>query len=219
MLATTSSSSNLSAYSTTSSSSSLNQEADSSGVGRSFDPRVVGYPYRLNLYAIPPPYELTVEEFEEFALDRLVVLKAIETAQLRNAFRAGSVAGGGGGGAASGASLATSASTGASNIVVLGPSSSINPALLKHIKDHLPLGRNALLKTGDYRVKELLQKQFHAERKKDHISHFILRLAFCSTPDLRRWFTKFEVELFKLRLEQEPDEQDGKPKIFMMEGI
>lgn len=29
------------------------------------------YPFRLNFYLKPPPMEITVEEFETFALDRL----------------------------------------------------------------------------------------------------------------------------------------------------
>lgn len=37
------------------------------------------------------------------------------------------------------------------------------------------------------------------ERKKDHYSHFILRLAFSSTEDLRRRFARLETMLFRLR--------------------
>lgn len=36
-------------------------------------------------------------------------------------------------------------------------------------------------------------------RRADHISHFILRLAYCRSEELRRWFLTHEVELFKLR--------------------
>lgn len=36
-------------------------------------------------------------------------------------------------------------------------------------------------------------------RRADHISHFILRLAFCRSEDLRRWFLSRELELFKLK--------------------
>lgn len=40
-------------------------------------------------------------------------------------------------------------------------------------------------------------------RRADHISHFILRLAYCRSEDLRRWFLNREMEWFKLKfLEQ-----------------
>ena len=39
------------------------------------------------------------------------------------------------------------------------------------------------------------------ERQKDHYSHFILRLAFSSTEDLRRRFARIETALFKLRFQ------------------
>lgn len=38
-----------------------------------------------------------------------------------------------------------------------------------------------------------------AQRQKDHYSHFILRLAFSSTEDLRRRFARVETMLFRLR--------------------
>lgn len=41
------------------------------------------------------------------------------------------------------------------------------------------------------------------ERQKDHYSHFILRLAFASTEDLRRRFSRVETMLFRLRLNDE----------------
>jgi DNA primase large subunit len=39
------------------------------------------------------------------------------------------------------------------------------------------------------------------ERQKDHYSHFILRLAFASTEDLRRRFARVETMLFRLRFQ------------------
>jgi DNA primase large subunit len=45
--------------------------------------------------------------------------------------------------------------------------------------------------------------KLHAERKKDHYSHFILRLAFSSTDDLRQRFARLEKELFRLRFQSD----------------
>lgn len=45
--------------------------------------------------------------------------------------------------------------------------------------------------------------QLSLQRQKDHYSHFILRLAFASTEDLRRRFTRVETILFRLRLAAE----------------
>lgn len=36
-------------------------------------------------------------------------------------------------------------------------------------------------------------------RKADHLSHFILRLAYCRSEELRRWYINRELEWFKLR--------------------
>jgi DNA primase large subunit len=41
---------------------------------------------------------------------------------------------------------------------------------------------------------------------KDYYSHFILRLAYCRSEDLRRWFLQNELELFKWRFVNNPPE-------------
>lgn len=41
------------------------------------------------------------------------------------------------------------------------------------------------------------------ERKRDHYSHWTLRLAFSGTADLRQRFARLETQLFKLRLQQD----------------
>lgn len=51
-----------------------------------------------------------------------------------------------------------------------------------------------------------MRKQQFEERKKDHVSHFILQLAFCQSVDLRAWFSKLETELFRIRLSEEDSE-------------
>jgi DNA primase large subunit len=43
------------------------------------------------------------------------------------------------------------------------------------------------------------RSKLNEERQKDHYSHFILRLAFSSTDDLRRRFSRVETTLFRLR--------------------
>lgn len=71
---------------------------------------------------------------------------------------------------------------------------------MKPIVDkHMPLAQNSSKSTT-----------MQDERKKDHYSHFILRLAFASTEDLRRRFTRLESTLFRLRFQNNDarDRQD-----------
>ena len=120
------------------------------------DKALARYPHRLNFYTLPPIHEVTIEQFESWAIDRLRVLAEIESSQARNR---------------------TYAET----------KDAVN-ALAKRL---LPLNANTAIKTTD-----LL-----AERLKDHVSHFVLRLAFCRSEDLRRRFVKAESFLFRLRFE------------------
>jgi DNA primase large subunit len=55
-------------------------------------------------------------------------------------------------------------------------------------------------------MKPLLEKYLPLSansRQKDHYSHFILRLAFASTEDLRRRFSRVETSLFRLRFQND----------------
>ncbi|PWY95682.1 DNA primase, large subunit [Aspergillus sclerotioniger CBS 115572] len=120
------------------------------------------YPHRLNFYEIPPTEEITLEQFEQWAIDRLKVLAEIEACSYRNKSPAETEA-------------------------------HITP----HLQKYLPLSSNTSSSNGaaDQRLKN--------ERQKDHYSHFILRLAFSATEELRRRFVRAETMLFRFRFQRD----------------
>ncbi|KAL8850617.1 MAG: hypothetical protein Q9221_004403 [Calogaya cf. arnoldii] len=120
------------------------------------------YPHRLNLYHVPPTAEIRLEDFEQWAIDRLRILAELEACSFRNK---------------------TPAET----------TEHIKPLL----DNWLRLDANSSSPQGctDLRLQD--------QRRKDHYSHFILRLAFSSTEDLRRRFTRVEGALFRLRFQTE----------------
>ena len=69
----------------------------------------------------------------------------------------------------------------------------MTPLLAKY----LPLSSNTSSSTG------WTDDHLKLERQKDHYSHFILRLAFAATEDLRRRFSRVETALFKLRFQSD----------------
>lgn len=105
------------------------------------------YESKLSFYEVPPKGEITLEQFELWAIDRLRVLLEIESC----------------------------------------------------------VQRNKTAKEIEIIVKPLLQKllPFTTEdlqdRKKDYYSHFILRLCFCRSKELREKFIRSETMLLKLR--------------------
>ena len=101
----------------------------------------------LSMYRMPPTHAVTLEEFETLAIDRLQLLKAIETARARGV---------------KGAEL-----------------------------------NDLIIKSADKYVKI----RSLADRDRDNTSHFILRLAYCRSEELRRYFLAQECALFRARFE------------------
>ena len=77
------------------------------------------------------------------------------------------------------------------------------------LEKYLPLSANSAAAGGqvDQRLKQ--------ERRKDHYSHYILRLAFSGTEDLRRRFARVETMLFRLRFQAD----DGRERRSFVESL
>ncbi|GAA5854515.1 hypothetical protein JCM5353_000035 [Sporobolomyces roseus] len=137
--------------------------ASSSGGGEVTSyPRSTKYPHRLNFYQTPPTEEITLEEFEVWAIDRLRLLADIESAQARNR-----------------------------------SFTEIKTIVEKRAQEYMELHSDKSGKSFD----------IDAERKKDQYSHFVLRLAFCRSEELRQRFLKAEKELFRIRFESDDPEE------------
>lgn len=94
------------------------------------------YPARLSFYGTSPSSEITIEEFQFWAIDRLMVLGEIESAVYRNKTQA-----------------------------------ELTNLIKALTERHMPLSSNT--------ARSLKGDRVDFERRKDHYSHFILRLAFC----------------------------------------
>ncbi|KAJ1561966.1 hypothetical protein HK096_002657, partial [Nowakowskiella sp. JEL0078] len=128
--------------------------------------RNVKYPYRLNFYHSPPDGEITLDDFELMALDRLRVLKATEEALIRRKTEV-----------------------------------EVYKHILQATKKYLPIDKEVVV--GENIDSPARRRLLQEQRRKDHISHFILRQAFCKTEELRSWFLRQEIALFKARFEDE----------------
>ena len=97
---------------------------------------------KLSFYTSPPTEAIAIDDFEQFAIDRLQVLRRGDVLKTRG---------------------------------VSGDE--YKHEMLKTDSKYLP----------------------SSNPSKDYISHYILRLAYCRTEDLRRWFLQQECALFQLR--------------------
>ncbi|WVQ69391.1 uncharacterized protein L199_007608 [Kwoniella botswanensis] len=126
-----------------------------SGIGANPAGPSTRYPYRLNFYETPPTLDITLEEFETFAISRLRVLSQIEALSHRSL-----------------------------------PYAQVQSSITNYTKTHLNLSSNTARNVN-----------LDEERRRDEIGHWVLRLSFCRSPDLRARFVRSEVALFKNRFE------------------
>ncbi|KAG8445565.1 hypothetical protein GDO86_010368 [Hymenochirus boettgeri] len=114
------------------------------------------YPSNLQFYHLPPTENISLTEFETFAIERLKLLKAIENL----------------------------------GVSYVKNSEEYNRRLEQELKK---------LKFPYRPSQDEISDSVYDQRRKDHISHFILRLAYCQSEDLRRWFIQQEMDLFRFR--------------------
>ncbi|XP_049927939.1 DNA primase large subunit [Epinephelus moara] len=126
------------------------------------------YGHPLQFYVQPPLENISLAEFEAFAVDRLKLLKTIEN-------------------------------LGVSYV-------KLSEQYTKKLEHECKTLNFAYRSDADDRKTQTGPTEFE-KRRKDHISHFILRLAYCQTEDLRRWFIQQEVDLFRYRFNELYPEQ------------
>lgn len=122
------------------------------------------YPHNVLMYYLPPTQDITLQMFEDLAIERLKVLRILEQASSKN--------------------LRPLSQEWKEAVIA-----ELNLAGLKGYT-RLIDGHSTSTSTKDADL---------AARRKDYISHFILRLAYCRSEDLRKWFIARELELFKLK--------------------
>lgn len=105
------------------------------------------YPHNVMLYYIPPTEDISLQLFEELAIERLNVLRILEQATVQN--------------------LRILSDEWKNKIIA-----ELNQAGLKHYV-RLIDGRGDAI-----------------ARRRDYISHFVLRLAYCRTQDLKKYAIK-----------------------------
>ncbi|KAG6546025.1 hypothetical protein Mapa_012430 [Marchantia paleacea] len=118
---------------------------------------VGGAPSRLSFYSNSSDVDVSLEDFEQFAMDRLRVLKGIEEGRTRGR-----------------------------------KAEEIDALVVDLWRKHMRTPNAADITT------------------KDMISHFVLRLAYCRTEELRRWFLAMESALFRARFRAESPESQRK---------
>lgn len=112
------------------------------------------YPTDLNMYLDTPTEQIDIEEFQELAVERVKLLRILETVSVR------------------------------STKDMSFKEAVIEEMTKQNVKYFLPLVKGY----ADYEC-----------RRRDHLSHFILRLSYCRSEEYRRWFLARELEFFRLK--------------------
>ncbi|XP_058066195.1 DNA primase large subunit [Anopheles bellator] len=117
-------------------------------------------PHNVCFYLIPPIIDLTIDEFEKLALERLRILRVLEQVTAKNP--------------------------------KVSPEAWREAALAE--VNHEGLRTYVKLCRGN-----ITDEVTKMARRRDYLSHFILRFAYCRSEELRRWFVAREMELFRLK--------------------
>jgi len=140
------------------------------------------YPSPVQMYDRPPVCDVSLQEFEDLAVDRLKVLRIIEKHNM-------------------------------------GGSAKLSNEWREKIKDELDkLGLSAYYDLSNIIGGFKITMKHIENRRIDHISHFILRLAYCRSDELRRWFVTHETDLFRFRWKLLLQEFGDRMAEFMTEG-
>ncbi|KAK6060078.1 Eukaryotic-type DNA primase, large subunit [Cooperia oncophora] len=116
------------------------------------------YSCNLQMYNIPPSEEISIEEFDEIAIERVKALKVVEDVKERYTWG----------------------------------SDEFKSAMIRELSKHMPIAAGTCLPADVERA-----------RRRDVIGHFILRLAFCRSPESTKWLVTQEVDLFRFRFVEE----------------
>ncbi|CAB3984192.1 DNA primase large subunit [Paramuricea clavata] len=118
---------------------------------------------RLQMYKIPPVHKISLEDFDTIAIERLKLLRDVETFGIRRKKYSDEYS----------TAMWTS---------------------LRKFLDYTYSMDDQTTTLNPHYIDDLKK-----ETVKDNTSHFILRLAYCRSEELRRWFITQEVDLFKFR--------------------
>lgn len=127
------------------------------------------YPHSCMLYRLPPQHDITIQTFEDLAIERLKVLRIFESVATKN----------------------------------LRPNSDeYREAIFEELNAQKLKSYVRLIQQAGSAVSTAKREQDLVARQRDYVSHFILRFAYAKSEDLRRWFVRQELDLFRLKFAQ-----------------